>query len=39
MPEHSATMAELPEDFKNQISHRAHAAQKMRAILASIARA
>jgi len=38
MPEHSATMAELPEDFKNQISHRAHAAQKMRAILASIAR-
>ena len=39
MPEHSATMAELPEDLKNQISHRAHAAQKMRAILASIARA
>jgi XTP/dITP diphosphohydrolase len=38
MPEHSATMAELPEDFKNQISHRAHAAQKMRAILASITR-
>lgn len=38
LPEHSATLAELPEDFKNQISHRAHAAQKMRAILASIAR-
>jgi len=38
MPEHSATMAELPEDFKNQISHRAHAGQKMRAILALIAR-
>ncbi len=38
MPEHSATMAELPEDFKNQISHRAHAAQKARAILAEIAR-
>ena len=38
MPEYSATMAELPEDFKNQISHRAHAAQKMRAILASVAR-
>ncbi len=37
MPEHSATMAELPEDVKNQISHRAHAAQKMRAILAEIA--
>jgi XTP/dITP diphosphohydrolase len=38
MPEHSATMAELLEDFKNQISHRAHAAQKMRDILAAIAR-
>ena len=30
MPEHNATMAELPESFKNTISHRAHAAQKMR---------
>jgi XTP/dITP diphosphohydrolase len=39
MPEYSATMAELPDDVKNQISHRAHAAQKMRAILASITRA
>ena len=38
MPEHSATMAELPEDFKNQISHRARAAQKMRVILQSITR-
>ncbi len=38
MPEHAATMAELPEDFKNQISHRARAGQKMRAILAEIAR-
>ncbi len=38
MPEHSATMAELPDDVKNQISHRAHAAQKMRAILESITR-
>jgi len=33
MPEHNATMAELPESFKNTISHRAHAAQKMRLIL------
>lgn len=38
MPEHAATMAELPEDFKNQISHRARAGQKMRAILAEITR-
>ena len=30
------SMAELPEDVKNQISHRAHAAQKMRAILERI---
>jgi XTP/dITP diphosphohydrolase len=33
MPEHHATLAELPESFKNTISHRAHAAQKMRLIL------
>ena len=33
MPEYHATMAELPEEFKNQHSHRAHAAQKMRPIL------
>jgi len=33
MPEYNATMAELPESFKNTISHRAHAAQKMRLIL------
>lgn len=38
LPEHSATLAELPEDFKNQISHRARAAQKMRVILQSITR-
>ena len=37
MPEHSATMAELSEEAKNTISHRAHAAQKARAILATIA--
>ncbi len=36
MPERGATMAELPEDVKNQISHRAHAAQKMRPILERI---
>jgi XTP/dITP diphosphohydrolase len=33
MPKYNATMAELPESFKNTISHRAHAAQKMRIIL------
>ena len=33
LSEYSATMAELSEDFKNKISHRAHAAQKARAIL------
>ena len=36
LPDYSATMAELSEDFKNTISHRAHAAQKARAILAAI---
>ena len=36
LPEHSATMAELSEDFKNTISHRAHAAQTARAILATM---
>jgi XTP/dITP diphosphohydrolase len=36
MPEHHATMAELPESFKNTISHRAHAAQKMRLVLERI---
>jgi len=33
LPEYNATMAELPESFKNTISHRAHAAQKMRLVL------
>ena len=36
MPEQQATMAELPEDLKNTISHRARAAQKMRPILERI---
>ena len=36
MPEHSATMAELSKEVKNTISHRAHAAQKARTILAAI---
>jgi XTP/dITP diphosphohydrolase len=36
MPEYNATMAELPEGFKNTISHRAHAAQKMRLVLERI---
>ena len=33
VPESGLTMAELPEDFKNLISHRARAAQSMRPIL------
>ena len=33
VPESGLTMAELPEDFKNQISHRARAARRMRPIL------
>jgi XTP/dITP diphosphohydrolase len=36
VPERGLTMAELPEDVKNQISHRARAAQKMRPILERI---
>jgi XTP/dITP diphosphohydrolase len=36
VPERAMTMAELPEDVKNQISHRARAAQKMRSILERI---
>jgi XTP/dITP diphosphohydrolase len=36
VPERGVTMAELPEYVKNQISHRAHAAQKMRPILERI---
>ena len=37
-PEQSATLGELSEDFKNTISHRAQAAQKLRPILEQIAR-
>jgi XTP/dITP diphosphohydrolase len=33
VPEYGMTMAELPEDVKNQLSHRAQAAHKMRAVL------
>ena len=36
IPELGVTMAELPGDVKNQISHRARAAQKMRPILERI---
>ena len=33
VPECGMTMAELPEDVKNQLSHRAQAAHKMRTVL------
>lgn len=33
LPEHNATMAEMPENFKNTISHRARAAQLLKPIL------
>jgi XTP/dITP diphosphohydrolase len=36
VPERGLTMAELPDDVKNQISHRARAAQKMHPILQRI---
>ena len=36
IPEHQATLAELPEYFKNTVSHRARAAQKARLILEQI---
>ncbi len=36
LPEHHATMAELPEDVKNRISHRARALQAALPILQSI---
>ncbi len=38
MPEYHATMAELPGDLKNIVSHRARAAQQARAILAKLAK-
>jgi XTP/dITP diphosphohydrolase len=37
LPEYSATMAELPEEVKNTLSHRARAAQQMRVILGKVA--
>lgn len=36
MPDHQATMAELPPDVKNVISHRAKAAAKAKALLATL---
>jgi XTP/dITP diphosphohydrolase len=36
IPEYGMTMAELPDEIKNQISHRARAAQKMRPVLERI---
>jgi len=38
IPDYGCTMAELPPEIKNQISHRAQAAMKMKAILAQISR-
>ena len=38
VPEYGATMAELPEGVKNQLSHRARAAHKMRPVLERILR-
>lgn len=37
LPEHQKTMAELPLEVKNQISHRARAAQAIRPILEQLA--
>jgi XTP/dITP diphosphohydrolase len=37
MPEFGKTMAELPSDIKNQISHRARAAQKAKLLLLKMA--
>jgi XTP/dITP diphosphohydrolase len=33
LPEHGRTMAQLPTEVKNRISHRARAAQEMRGTL------
>jgi XTP/dITP diphosphohydrolase len=37
LPDHARTMAELPPEEKNRISHRARAAQALRPILAQLA--
>jgi len=39
LPEHGATMAQLPAEMKNQISHRGRAARKAAALLAEISSA
>jgi XTP/dITP diphosphohydrolase len=39
LPEYEATLAELPAEVKNTISHRARAAQKMRPVLERLVRA
>lgn len=36
MPEHAATMAQLPSETKNQVSHRARASQKALLLLAEM---
>jgi XTP/dITP diphosphohydrolase len=36
MPQRGATMAELPEDAKNRVSHRARAAEKALPILRAL---
>lgn len=36
VPEYGMTMAELPDEIKNQVSHRARAAQKLRPVLERI---
>jgi XTP/dITP diphosphohydrolase len=38
LPEHQKTMAQLPPEVKNRISHRARAAEGMRATLHRILR-
>jgi XTP/dITP diphosphohydrolase len=39
MPEHNATMAQLPQEVKNRVSHRARASQKALVVLEELLRA